>query len=141
MSLGGRYSKNAGGVFSFNYLLVWRPKYRCSVLVKPVDARLKASGEAECEPLDVRIHEMEVMPDPVRPLVESARPVRSKMRVGTPSSLLTPGRMRRKGVGHCGSARGQPGKPLLSLCRRPWRIADTHAMRVVCGEPGGGQRK
>ena len=36
-----RYAKNAGAVFSLKYHLVWCPKYRRPVLVKPVDRRLK----------------------------------------------------------------------------------------------------
>jgi len=38
-----RYAKNAGAVFSLKYHVVWCPKYRRSVLVKPVDTRLKTS--------------------------------------------------------------------------------------------------
>jgi hypothetical protein len=40
-------------------------------LVKPVEVRLKARLGLKVEPLDVRIHEMEVVPDHVHRLVES----------------------------------------------------------------------
>ena len=37
-----RYAKNVGAVFSLKYHVVWCPKYRRPVLVRPVDTRLKA---------------------------------------------------------------------------------------------------
>lgn len=65
-----RYAKNAGAVFSLKYHVVWCPKYRRSVLVKPVDARLKALLRQKAEELDLTIHVMEVMPDHVHLFVE-----------------------------------------------------------------------
>lgn len=65
-----RYAKKAGAVFSLKYHIVWCPKYRRSVLVKPVDARLKALLRHKAEELDLMIHVMEVMPDHVHLLVE-----------------------------------------------------------------------
>lgn len=65
-----RYAKNAGAVFSLKYHIVWRPKYRRPVLVKPVDVRLKALLRLKAEQLELTIHEMEVMPDHVHLFVE-----------------------------------------------------------------------
>ena len=65
-----RYAKNAGAVFSLKYHVVWCPKYRRSVLVKPVDARLKALLRQKAEELNLTIHVMEVMPDHVHLFVE-----------------------------------------------------------------------
>ena len=62
--MGRRYAKNAAAVFCLKYHVVWCPKYRRPVLVKPVDARLKA------EPLELTIHQMQVMPDHVPLFVE-----------------------------------------------------------------------
>jgi len=65
-----RYAKNVGAVFSLKYHVVWCPKYRRSVLVKPVDARLKALLRQKAEELELTIHVMEVMPDHVHLFVE-----------------------------------------------------------------------
>jgi len=65
-----RYAQNAGAVFSLKYHVVWCPKYRRSVLVKPVDARLKALLRQKAEELNLTIHVMEVMPDHVHLFVE-----------------------------------------------------------------------
>jgi putative transposase len=65
-----RYAKNARAVFSLKYHVVWCPKYRRSVLVKPVDARLKALLRQKAGELELTIHEMEVMPDHVHLFVE-----------------------------------------------------------------------
>lgn len=65
-----RYAKNAGAVFSLKYHIVWCPKYRRPVLVKPVDVRLKALLRLKAEQLELTIHEMEVMPDHVHLFVE-----------------------------------------------------------------------
>jgi putative transposase len=68
----GRYAKNAGAVFSLKYHLVWCPKYRRAVLVKPVDSRLKTLLQQKANELGLTIHEMEVMPDHVHLFVEGA---------------------------------------------------------------------
>ena len=65
-----RYAKNAGAVFSLKYHVVWCPKYRRAVLVKPVDARLKVLLAEKAEELGLTIHVMEVMPDHVHLFVE-----------------------------------------------------------------------
>ena len=65
-----RYAKNAGAVFSLKYHVVWCPKYRRSVLVKPIDVRLKALLRQKAEELGLTIHVMEVMPDHVHLFVE-----------------------------------------------------------------------
>lgn len=65
-----RYAKNAGAVFSLKYHIVWCPKYRRPVLVKPVDVRLKALLRLKAEQLELTIHEMEVMSDHVHLFVE-----------------------------------------------------------------------
>ena len=64
-----RYAKNAGAVFSLKYHLVWCPKYRRAVLVKPVDRRLKELLQAKAQELGMTIHTLEVMPDHVHLLV------------------------------------------------------------------------
>ncbi len=66
-----RYAKNAGPVFSLKYHLVWCPKYRRPVLVKPVDHRLKAMLQQKADELQMTIHRLEVMPDHVHLFVES----------------------------------------------------------------------
>jgi putative transposase len=66
-----RYRKNAGSVFSLKYHLVWCPKYRRPVLVKPVDRRLKELLQQKADELEVTIHMIEVMPDHVHLFVES----------------------------------------------------------------------
>ena len=65
-----RYAKNAGAVFSLKYHVVWCPKYRRSVLVTPVDSRLKFLLRQKAEELGLTIHTMEVMPDHVHLFVE-----------------------------------------------------------------------
>jgi putative transposase len=67
----GRYAKNAGAVFSLKFHIVWCPKYRRSVLVKPVDSRLKVLLQQKATQLELTIHVMEVMPDHVHLFVES----------------------------------------------------------------------
>ena len=69
-SLSQRYAQNAGAVFTLKYHVVWRPKYRRPVLVKPVDARLKELLRLKAKQLQWTIHEIEVMPDHVHLLVE-----------------------------------------------------------------------
>ena len=67
-----RYAKNAGAVFSLKFRIVWCPKYRRSVLVKPVDSRLKVLLQQKAAELELTIHVMEVMPDHVHLFVESS---------------------------------------------------------------------
>jgi putative transposase len=67
----GRYAKNAGAVFTLQYHLVWCPKYRRPVLVKPVDRRLKALLAQKTQELGIVIHTLEIMPDHVHLFVEA----------------------------------------------------------------------
>jgi putative transposase len=67
----GRYAKNAGAVFSLKYHVVWCPKYRRAVLVKPVDRRLKELLREKADELGMTIHTLEVMPDHVHLFLES----------------------------------------------------------------------
>jgi putative transposase len=68
----GRYVKHASAVFSLKYHIVWCPKYRRPVLVKPVDVRLKALLLQKAGELGLTIHTMEVMPDHVHLFVEGS---------------------------------------------------------------------
>ena len=69
-SVSERYAKNAGAVFSLKYHVVWCPKYRRPVLVKPVDVRLKVAAAGKGQQLGLTIHVLEVMPDHVHLFVE-----------------------------------------------------------------------
>ena len=66
-----RYAKNAGAVFSLKHHLVWCPKYRRSVLVPPIDDRLKELLAEVAAEHGMTIHALEVMPDHVHLFVES----------------------------------------------------------------------
>ncbi len=66
-----RYRRNAGSVFSLKYHLVWCPKYRRSVLVGPVEDRLKALLREKAETLGVGIEALDVMPDHVHLFVSA----------------------------------------------------------------------
>lgn len=87
-----RYAKNAGAVFSLKFHVVWCPKYRRSVLVQPVDERLKELLTEIAAEHGFIIHTMEVMPDHIHLFVE-ADPTRSVAEIvnrfkGTTSRLL-----------------------------------------------------
>lgn len=64
------YKSNNNVVYSCKYHVVWCPKYRRSVLVKPVDARLKALIRETVAARRCEVIELEVMPDHVHLLVE-----------------------------------------------------------------------
>ena len=64
------YKSNNNVVYSCKYNVVWCPKYRRSVLVKPVDARLKALIRETVAARRCEVIELEVMPDHVHLLVE-----------------------------------------------------------------------
>ena len=66
-----RYARNAGAVFSLKYHLVFCPKYRRSVLVAPIDTRLKAVLREIAEAHEMTMHALEVMPDHVHMFVET----------------------------------------------------------------------
>jgi len=57
--------------YDCKYHVVWCPKYRRKVLVEGVDRRLKKIAAEVCKERDVRLLEMEVMPDHVHMLVEA----------------------------------------------------------------------
>ena len=59
------YKSNNNVVYSCKYHVVWCPKYRRSVLVKPVDARLKTLIRETAEARRCEVIELEVMPDHV----------------------------------------------------------------------------
>ncbi len=65
-----RYAKNAGAVFSLKFHVVWCPKYRRSVLVAPVDTRLKELLAEIAAERGFTLHSSEVMPDHVHLFVE-----------------------------------------------------------------------
>ena len=64
------YKSNNNVVYSCKYHVVWCPKYRRSVLVKPVDAKLKAIIRATAAARRCEVIELEVMPDHVHLLIE-----------------------------------------------------------------------
>ena len=64
------YKSNNNVVYSCKYHVVWCPKYRRSVLVKPVDARLKTLIRETAAARLCEVIELEVMPDHVHLLVE-----------------------------------------------------------------------
>ena len=68
----GQYTQNPAAVFSLKYHLVWCPKYRRPVLVRPVDRRLKALLEQKTEELGITVHSLEIRPDRVHLFVEAA---------------------------------------------------------------------
>lgn len=67
-----RYAKNAGAVFSLKYHIVWCPRYRRPVLLKPkpVDRRLKSLLKEKSQELGITIHTLEVMSDRVHLFLE-----------------------------------------------------------------------
>ena len=67
-----RYAKHAGAVCTLMHHVAWCPKYRRSVLVKPVDVRLKALLRQKATELGLTIPVMEVMPDHVHLFVEGS---------------------------------------------------------------------
>jgi len=64
------YKTNRNVVYSCKYHVVWCPKYRRSVLINGVDARLRELIEEVCEQLNVEIIKMEIMPDHVHLIME-----------------------------------------------------------------------
>lgn len=65
-----KYKSNLNVVYSCKYHVIWCPKYRRSVLVKGVDARLKEIIQTVAAECTSEILELEVMPDHVHLLVE-----------------------------------------------------------------------
>jgi putative transposase len=64
------YRSNNNVVYSCKYHVVWCPKYRRQVLVKPVDTRLKSIIRATATERRCELIELEIMPDHVHLLVE-----------------------------------------------------------------------
>jgi putative transposase len=64
------YKVNQNVVYSCKYHVIWCPKYRRSVLVKGVEARLKEILLAVAHERQSEIRELEILPDHVRLLVE-----------------------------------------------------------------------
>lgn len=65
-----KYKSNLNVVYSCKYHVIWCPKYRRSVLIKGVDARLKEIIQTVAAECNSEILELEVMPDHVHLLVE-----------------------------------------------------------------------
>lgn len=66
-----RYKTSPGAAFSVKYHLIWCPKYRKHVRVRPVDVRLKSLLREIALNIGATIHALEVMPDHVHMFVES----------------------------------------------------------------------
>ena len=64
------YKSHNNVVYSCKYHVVWCPKYRRSVLLHGVDARLKEIIQSVCSESDAEILALEVMPEHVHLLVE-----------------------------------------------------------------------
>jgi len=64
------YKSHHNVVYSCKYCVVWCPKYRRSVLVNGVDARLKEIIQSVCTESCAELLKLEVMPDHVHLLVE-----------------------------------------------------------------------
>ncbi len=66
-----RYRKNAGSVYNLQFHLVWCSKYRKSVLLGAVAARLEALLREKAAALDLTLEGIEIMPDHVHLCVAS----------------------------------------------------------------------
>jgi putative transposase len=64
-----KFSSNLNVVYSCKYHVVFCPKYRRSVLVSPIDERLKQIIRETCAEALSELIEMEVMPDHVHLLL------------------------------------------------------------------------
>lgn len=65
-----KYKSNLNVVYSCKYHVIWCPKYRRSVLVEGVDARLKEIIQNVAVECNAEILELEVMSDHVHLLIE-----------------------------------------------------------------------
>ena len=65
-----KYKSNLNVVYSCKYHVIWCPKYRRSVLINGVDARLKEIIQSVGAEFKSEVLELEVMPDHVHLLVE-----------------------------------------------------------------------
>lgn len=66
-----RWKRSNKSVFNVGYHLIWCPKYRRSVLVEPIEVRLKELLLQKAKDIGVSIEKMEVMPDHVHLFVKS----------------------------------------------------------------------
>jgi putative transposase len=64
------YRSSRNVVFSWQFHIVWSPKYRRSVLVDGADERLKKIIARACAARNAQLIEVEVMPDHVHLLVD-----------------------------------------------------------------------
>ena len=65
-----KYKSNNNVVYSCKYHVIWRPKYRRSVLINGVDKRLKEIINEVAKEKKSELIELEVMPDHVHLLIE-----------------------------------------------------------------------
>ncbi len=66
-----RWQTSDTSIYNLGYHLIWCPKYRRSVLVPPVDLRLKELLVEKSSEIGVVIERMEVMPDHVHLFVKT----------------------------------------------------------------------
>ena len=71
-----RWKSSETTVYNLNYYVVWCPKYRRKVLTGGVDIRLKELLFEKAAELDIKIEQMEIMPDHVHLFIKSS-PVHS----------------------------------------------------------------
>ena len=64
------YKSNRNITYSCKYHVIWCPKYRRSVLINGVEARLKEIIHDVCNELSIELIDLEVMPDHVHLLME-----------------------------------------------------------------------
>lgn len=64
------YRSSATTVFSCQYLIVFCPKYRRKVLTGGIDERLKELALSYCEEHEMKLLDIEVMPDHVHLLID-----------------------------------------------------------------------
>jgi putative transposase len=65
-----RWKKSRSATYNIAFHLIWCPKYRRSVLIGDVEARLKELLNEKAKELDVVIETMEIMPDHVHLFVK-----------------------------------------------------------------------
>lgn len=65
-----KYKANNNIVYSCKYHVIWCPKYRCKVLIKEVEIRLKEIIRSIASQKKSELIELEVMPDHIHLLIE-----------------------------------------------------------------------
>lgn len=68
----GRWTHSNKVVFNLGYHLIWCPKYRRKVLVGDIERRLKELLISKASTIDVKIENMEILPDHVHLFVKSS---------------------------------------------------------------------